>query len=103
MNRKMMTSFMDELSKIAAAGPATAAKGNFAAPMGLKSGMGSNSMVTSSSSKGTVSSLPKMNPMKADAAAKPTNYSIVHSEAPSAAFGSTASTSKAVPPPPVRT
>ena len=99
----MMVAFMDELQKISALTPAGAAKSNFAAPLGLKTGMGDNSVVSLSSSKGTTSLTPKMNPGKSDVAAKPTNYSIVHSEAPSAAFGSTASTSKAVPPPPVRT
>jgi hypothetical protein len=103
MDSQMVAAFTDEMLKISAASPAAAAGGNAAAPAGLKSGFGSNAMVSLSSGKSTLSSTPKTNPAKGNVEAKPTNYSIVHSEAPSAAFGSTSSTSKAVPPPPVRT
>jgi len=105
MQPTMLTSFMDELTKISeAASPAKASAGNAAAPIGMKSGMGSNSMVTSTSKVGISNSAkPSANPIKGNSAAKPTNYSIVHSSSPSAAFGSAAASSKTVPPPPVRT
>lgn len=86
MNHTMLASFMDELSKISS---------NMAAPPGMKSGMGANAMVASTPRVGVTSQT--RNPE-----AKSTNYSIVHSEAPSAATGSSAAT-KLAPPPPVRT
>jgi hypothetical protein len=97
-----LMAFMDELSKISA-DAAAATGGNAAAPLGAKSGMGSNAMVTSASksSSGLSAAKPAANPLAKPQAAKPTNYSIVHSTAPSAAFG--APSSKMTPPPPVRT
>lgn len=86
MNHAMLASFMDELVKISS---------NMAAPPGMKSGMGSNSMVAQTPRVGITSQ--SRNPE-----AKSTNYSIVHSEAPSAARGGAVVT-KATPPPPVRT
>ena len=104
MNTLVLASFMDELTKISeAASPATAGAGNFAAPTGMKTGLGSNSMVNATSKVGISESKPSPNPIKGNQAAKPTNYSIVHSSSPTAAFGSAAATSKSVPPPPVRT
>lgn len=95
---------MDELTKIAEeSSPVQASAGNALAPLGMKSGMGSNSMVTSTSKVGISGAKPSSNPIKGNQAAKPTNYSIVHSSSPTAAFGTAAATSKAVPPPPVRT
>ena len=96
---------MDELTKISeAATPASAGKSNAAAPTSMKTGMGSNSMVSTSTKVGLGGgNTPSSNPIKANASAKPTNYSIVNSTSPSAAFGSAAATSKSVPPPPVRT
>ena len=89
-------SFMDEMTKIAAAG------NNAAAPASMKSGMGQNTMSGGKSTIGVQTAAPKMNiSPKMNVAAKPQNYSIVHSEAPSAAFGATSS--KVIPPPPVRT
>lgn len=79
--------FMDELTKIAT---------NMAAPPSMKSGMGANPMVATTPRVG----LPK--PTK-DPSAKPTNYSIVNTGTPAAAFGSASSSSKTMPPPPVRT
>lgn len=87
MDSTVWTAFMDELSKIAS---------NMAAPPEMKSGMGSNLMVSSKPSVG----LPK--PTK-DPSAKPTNYSIVNTQSPGAAFGTASSSSKSTPPPAVRT
>jgi hypothetical protein len=81
-----LTSFMDELMKISS---------NMAAPPGLKSGTGANAMVTSTPRVGLA-------PQSKNPEAKSTNYSIVHSEAPSAAAGSSMAT-KASSPPAVRT
>lgn len=86
MNHAMLTSFMDELLKISS---------NMAAPPGMKSGMGGNAVVASTPRVGVGSR--SKNPE-----AKSTNYSIVHSEAPSAATGGALAT-KLAPPPPVRT
>ena len=83
---------MDELTKVAI---------NFAAPASKKPGRGQNSMVSLTSGAGFKSPVAS-NPLKANPA-KPTNYSIVHSEAPPAAQGTASAVSKAVPPPPVRT
>ena len=91
MTSATLESFMDELTKISAtfgSGP------NMLAPFRMKSGMGGNIMAGAQSGGIKQSKNPT---------AKPTNYSIVHSEAPTAAQGITASSSKAVPPPPVRT
>lgn len=88
MNSVVLASFIDELSKIAGA--------NVASPFKMTAGHNVMTGLTT-----TKSGLPKTPGLKA-APAKPTNYSIVHSEAPSAAYGSALS-SKSVPPPPVRT
>jgi hypothetical protein len=84
----MLNSFVDELSKIAAGGNISA----------------------SSSYKGTNlasgSSLPRSSgmPRSVGMTAKPTNYSIVHNEAPKADYGDDPTISKVNPPtPPVRT
>jgi hypothetical protein len=82
----VMTAFADELAKIAA--------GNTVGGM------------TSSSVKSTksVSSEPKgfkIAPSKTEV--KPTNYTQPTTQAPMAAYGTTAMTSKSLPPPPVRT
>jgi len=87
MDRLMLASFVDELQKIGA--------------------MTSNVM-TSSISKGsntvTKPVFPKPGISKSkDLTTKPTNYSIVNTEDQPAAFGTAASASKTVPPPPVRT
>lgn len=94
MDGTMMRAFIDELAKLA--------DSNAGAPPSQKTGLGQNVMVSSSSSSGF--STPSVaNPMKAADSPKPTNYSIVHSEAPMAAQGTASAVSKAVPPPPVRT
>ena len=87
MNLVMITSFSDELSKIAA--------GNIAAGSAAWKG-------TNESAKAI---LPKSSgiPSMKSVGAKPTNYSIVNTQAPTAAFGSASATSKALPPPAVRT
>jgi len=87
MDPVVWTAFMDELSKIAT---------NMAAPPQQKSGMGSNITVASIPRVG----LPK--PTK-DPSAKPTNYSIVNTQSPQAAFGTASISSKSAPPPAVRT
>jgi hypothetical protein len=103
MDLLMLASFMDELTKISEASPTKASAGNALAPVGMKSGMGSNSVVSPTSKVGITSSKTSANPIKGNLAAKPTNYSIVHSSSPTAAYGSAAATSKSIPPPPVRT
>lgn len=85
MNDVTMAAFIDELTKLSS---------NMAAPPSLKSGMGANAMVPSTPRVG----IPKQ---EKNPAAKPTNYSIVHSESPRA--GQDTALSKAAPPPPVRT
>jgi hypothetical protein len=94
MNAMMMRAFVDELAKLA--------DSNAGAPPSMKTGLGENSMVSSSSSSG-ITTPTVNNPMKAATPPKSTNYSIVHSEAPMAAQGTASAVSKAVPPPPVRT
>jgi len=85
MRNVTLTAFIDELSKISS---------NMAAPPSEKSGMGGNVMVPSTPRVG----IPKQ---EKNPAAKPTNYSIVHSESPGA--GQNMASSKVAPPPPVRT
>lgn len=86
MNHMVLASFMDEITKIAQ---------NMAAPAGIKSGMGSNVMAAPTPSVG-------IPPQSTNPASKPTNFSIVNSEVPSAAEGG-AGVTKSAPPPPVRT
>jgi hypothetical protein len=91
METGMLASFADELYKIAA--------GNVIQPtVPAVGGMGANvvgkPLPTPGIGKGD--SLPKPKP------AKPTNYTMVHSNAPMAAFDAGVS-SKSVPPPPVGT
>ena len=88
MDPVMLASFLDELQKIGAA--------NVAAADAVYKGQNISAKPASS---GTA--IPKSTPK--DPTAKSTNYSIVHSQTPPAAYGTAASTSKAVPPPPVRT
>ena len=87
MESSVWTAFMDELTKISS---------NMAAPPSMKSGMGGNAMTAATPRVG----LPK--PTK-DPSAKPTNYSIVNTESPQAAFGQASAGSKSTPPPAVRT
>ena len=87
MDNVVLAAFMDELSKIAS---------NMAAPPQHKTGMGSNILVATKPRVG----IPK--PSK-DPSAKPTNYSIVNTESPQAAFGTASMSSKSAPPPAVRT
>jgi hypothetical protein len=82
----MLTSFVDELSKIA--------DSNFASPQ--STGKGSNIVTQPAYSKSGISQT--TNP-----AVKSTNYSIVHSGTPMAAENVASASTKAVPPPPVRT
>lgn len=82
----MLTAFVDELSKVAG--------GNFASPM--STGKGSN--IVAQPAFGSSGIRQTSNP-----AVKSTNYSIVHSEAPTAADSAAPASIKAVPPPPVRT
>ena len=84
MDPTVLTSFVDELSKMAA-------MSNVMGPKVLS--MGKNVMGRSTPTVG-VKSLTRT-------AAKPTNSSMVHNQAPSAAYGAASTTSKAVPPPPV--
>ena len=96
MDTVMLASFTDELQKIA--------EGNVASPMKPAiGGLGSNAMGKPLTSPGigtsqTQTSLGAEKPKPI----KPTNYSMVHSNAPMAAFNAGAG-SKMVPPPPVRT
>jgi hypothetical protein len=94
MELMMLTSFVDELSKIG-----ESAGSNVMAGPGPG---GQNATASASSAPG----LPKTSPSitsKSNVSAKPTNYSIVHNQAPTAAFGAASLSSKSVPPPPVRT
>jgi hypothetical protein len=91
METRMLASFTDELQKIA--------EGNAAEPVKpLVGGLGANvvgkPLPTSGLAKGNTSLTPKP--------ARPTNYTMVHSNAPMAAFDG-GSALKAVPPPPVET
>lgn len=87
----MLASFTDELQKIA--------EGNAVQPpVAVAGGLGSNAvgkpLPTPGIAKGTSLSKPKP--------AQPTNYTMVHSNAPMAAFDGGTSV-KSVPPPPVET
>jgi hypothetical protein len=83
MDNVMLHSFLDELVKISAAMPETSQN-----PLAQ-----SNPMGAASGPKPSTSLKPQQ---------KGTNYSIVNTQAPAAAFNSAVS-SKSVPPPPVRT
>lgn len=91
-----LVSFMDELHKIAeSVGP----KSNVANPAKPAiGGMGSNAVAKPLPSPGFSAGGSMSNPKPA----KPTNYTMVHSNAPTAAFNAGAPV-KSVPPPPVRT
>lgn len=94
MDSVMLASFQDELCKIA--------EGNVAAPVKTGIGdMGSNVVGKPLTSSGIGKSDTSVNFGKPKPL-KPTNYSMVHSNAPMAAFDAGAG-SKMVPPPPVRT
>jgi hypothetical protein len=82
----MLAAFVDELTKVSA--------GNYASPM--STGKGSN--IVANPTNPTSGIRQTSNP-----AVKSTNYSIVHSESPSAAETLAPAQTKAVPPPPVRT
>lgn len=82
----MLASFFDELSKIAAA------KESF--------GVSYSSNVTAKPA--SVSIGPRKISTSPKTEAKPTNYTMVHSQQPEAAYGSSAGV-KSIPPPPVRT
>lgn len=91
MESRMLASFADELQKIA--------EGNVAEPAKpLVGGLGSNvvgkPLPTPGIPKGTSQLSPKP--------ARPTNYTMVHSNAPMAAFEGGNSV-KSIPPPPVET
>ena len=85
LNKEMLTGFFDELRKMGA--------GNYASPMSM--GQGSNIV--------TQPAFPTSGINKPSPAVKPTNYSIVHNQSPMAADTSAPASSKAEPPPPVRT
>lgn len=90
MDSRMVASFMDELTKIAA--------GNYAAPSKPAiGGMGANAAAKPLPSPGfgPVSAIPKP--------AKPTNYSIVNPNPPMASVQNAGGEMKALDPPPVRT
>lgn len=91
MDSVMLASFTDELQKIAEGNVV-----NLSKP--VVGGMGSNIVGKPLPSPG----IGKVELGGAPKPAKPTNYSMVHSNAPMAAFD-TGSGSKSVPPPPVRT
>ena len=91
MDSTMVASFMDELQKIA--------EGNVAEPAkALVGGMGANVMAKPLSTPGIGKATGAVKP----GPAKTTNYTMVNSIAPSAAWGAGTSTNM-VPPPPVRT
>jgi hypothetical protein len=83
----MLTAFANELRKIA------------------ESNVAESSASWKGTNVATQSLLPKSPGIKpmSSIGAKPTNYSIVNTQSPTAAYGSAAATSKAAPPPPVRT
>lgn len=87
MDRVMWASFLDEFVKIGA----NVFTAGASATKNIISGMKPAAQSTGAKIKST---------LKTDM--KPTNYSVVHSTEPAAAYGA-ASASKAVPPPPVRT
>lgn len=92
---KTLASFMDELQKIAAIS-------NVASTM--SGSLGRVQSAQNAIAK-PVFSKPNVQTMRfgsKDMTSKPTNYSIVNTEAPTAAYDA-AATSKSVPPPPVRT
>ena len=96
MDKVMLASFTDELQKIAEGNVAAAVKPSIG-------GMGSNAVARPLTSHGigksqtqTTRGNEKPKPIK------PTNYSMVHSNAPTAALNA-GSNFKMVPPPPVRT
>jgi hypothetical protein len=91
MDSVMMASFADELRKIAAGNVTDITKP-------VVGGMGSNIVGKPLPSPGIGKGMAAAKP----APAKPQNYSMVHSNAPMAAFDAGAG-SKSVPPPPVRT
>jgi hypothetical protein len=91
MNPVMVASFVDELARIKEAASNVAATSMY-------KGMNVSAGLPALKSPG----VPKPVTAK-DPTAKPTNYSIVNTEAPAAAPGMAAATSKATPPPPVRT
>jgi hypothetical protein len=82
----MLAAFVDELTKMS--------EGNYASPM--STGKGSNIMAQPAYQKSGLGE--SSNP-----AVKSTNYSIVHSNTPTAAETLAPAQTKAVPPPPVRT
>lgn len=91
MESRMLASFTDELQKIA--------EGNAAEPVKpLVGGLGSNVVGKPLPTSG----LPKGNVSLSAKPARPTNYTMVHSNAPMAAFDGGAAV-KSVPPPLVET
>ena len=90
MDLGFIAGFADEMSKIAESAKANVAE---------------SSLAWKGTNISAPSLLPKSNtpPSLSSTKAKNTNYSIVNTQAPAAAFGSASATSKAVPPPPVRT
>jgi len=96
MDMVMLASFADELQKIA--------EGNMANPAKSAVGdMGSNAVAKPLTSPGIGTSQTQTNlGAEKPKPIKPTNYSMVHSTAPMAAFNAGAG-SKMVPPPPVGT
>ena len=82
----MLAAFVDELTKMSA--------GNYTSPM--STGKGSNIVANPTYKSSGIS-------QTSNPAVKSTNYSIVHSESPTAAEIVAPANSKAVPPPPVRT
>ena len=94
METRMLASFHDELQKIAAGGVAGTASNVVKATKPVVGGLGSNvvgkPLPTPGIAKGM--SLPKPKP------AQPTNYTMVHSNAPNAAFDGGAALKSAPPP-----
>ena len=91
MDSVMVASFIDELSKIAAGNVADPAKSSIG-------GMGANIVAKPLPSPGVGKATGEVKPKPS----KATNYTMVHSTAPTAAWNAGAG-SKSVPPPPVRT
>lgn len=88
MDRRVLASFADEFAKISMAS-------NVVAPLRIG---GPTNVAVGSTPKSTFK---PFNP-KTVTGSKPTNYSIVHNQSPPAAYGSAGSTSKSLPPPPVK-
>jgi len=86
-----MISFVDELAKLANLGTGSDASNVAETKSSYK---GTN--IAGGTSRGTT----PPSPLKEEAKAQ--NYTMVHNKPPSAAFSLTTQTSKAVPPPPVR-